>query len=88
MHYVALKTRCPYCDDSIQLVERSVVSGQSEDAQKVWACTSYPRCDAYVGCHPRTSKPVGTLANRELRLMRREAHNSFDWLWRKTDGIT
>ena len=31
--------------------------------------------------HPGTSIPVGTLANRDLRALRKEAHQSFDQLY-------
>ncbi len=39
-------------------------------------------CDAYVGTHKNSGKPLGTLANQELRLWRRKAHAAFDPLWK------
>lgn len=39
-------------------------------------------CDAYVGVHVGTTKPLGRLANRELRLAKMAAHAAFDPLWR------
>ena len=39
-------------------------------------------CDAYVGCHPGTAKPLGTMANVDTRRARIEAHAAFDPLWR------
>ena len=41
----------------------------------------HPRCDAYVRTHPGTNIPVGTLANRELRTLRNQAHHYFDQLY-------
>lgn len=38
-------------------------------------------CGAYVGCHKGTIKPLGTLANEELRGLRNQAHSSFDPIW-------
>ena len=38
-------------------------------------------CDAYVGCHPNSKKPLGSLADRNLRNIRHEAHDFFDKLW-------
>lgn len=39
-------------------------------------------CDAHVGCHPGTSKPLGRLANKALRMARTRAHAAFDPIWR------
>jgi hypothetical protein len=39
-------------------------------------------CDAYVGCHKGTEKPLGKLANKELRQWRMKAHNAFDPFWK------
>lgn len=40
-------------------------------------------CDAYVGCHQNTEKPLGTLANKELREWRTKAHAHIDPLWKE-----
>lgn len=47
----------------------------------LYVCSNYPRCDAYVRTHPGTNIPVGTLANRELRTLRNQAHHYFDQLY-------
>ena len=39
-------------------------------------------CNAYVGTHKNTTKPLGTMANHELRYWRRKAHAVFDPLWK------
>lgn len=46
---------------------------------KIYWC---PPCDARVGCHPRSTRPLGQLANQELREARTAAHEAFDPLWR------
>lgn len=40
-------------------------------------------CGAYVGTHKHGGKPLGNLANKELRSCRLKAHASFDPLWKK-----
>lgn len=50
-------------------------------ASAVYVCKQYPKCDTYVRTHPGTTIPVGTPANRELRLLRNEAHKHFDRLY-------
>jgi len=48
----------------------------------LYRCTP---CDAHVGCHPNTTTPLGTLANRPLRAARMAAHTAFDKLWQGGD---
>ena len=47
----------------------------------VFVCEDFPACDTYVGCHPGTREPLGTMADRKLRLKRVKAHKAFDWAW-------
>ena len=46
----------------------------------LYVCSHYPQCDAYVRVHAGTKIPVGSLANHELRTLRRTAHRYFDQL--------
>lgn len=39
-------------------------------------------CQAYVGVHKGTNKPLGILANAELRGWKKRAHFYFDRLWK------
>lgn len=39
-------------------------------------------CNAYVGCHNNSRKPLGTMANAETREWRKKAHAIFDQLWK------
>jgi hypothetical protein len=48
----------------------------------VWVCSSWPKCDAYVGCQKGTKKPLGRLANPELRFWKKQAHSVFDRIWK------
>ena len=40
-----------------------------------------PECDSYVRVHAGTNIPVGSMANHELRTLRRTAHHYFDQLY-------
>lgn len=44
-----------------------------------WRCEP---CDAYVGCHGTSKKPLGTLADSMTRTMRKIVHDKFDPLWK------
>lgn len=68
---------CPYCGERVWLYKNSSFIF-SKDYGPHYVCIA---CDARVGCHPGTKIPLGTLANKELRDMRAEAHFFFDALW-------
>ena len=48
----------------------------------LYVCSRFPACDSYVRVHPGTKIPMGTMANRELRALRNEAHHYFDQLYK------
>lgn len=50
-----------------------------KDYGPVWVCAD---CDALVGCHPGTQRPMGTPANAEVRRLRSIVHKLFDVLWK------
>ena len=41
-----------------------------------------PDCQAWVGVHKGTDRPLGRLADAELRRWKRIAHMNFDRIWR------
>ena len=49
----------------------------------LYVCSRFPSCDSYVRVHPGTKTPMGTMANRELRILRNEAHRAFDQLHKR-----
>jgi len=73
--------KCQYCNQAAKLVDGTVIYPHRPDlsAKKFWNCEN---CGAYVGCHPRTERPLGTLANKRLRQLRSQVHAHFDPLWR------
>lgn len=79
---------CPYCDTPATFHPTSENFYHGRDFGPVWACDT---CGAYVGCHKNGSgdRPLGTLANAEVRELRKQAHALCDELWRrkmKRDG--
>lgn len=72
--------KCPYCGSTSVLKKDSSVIYR-KNYGPVYLCANYPSCDAYVGCHPRTTTPLGRLADRELRAAKKNAHAHFDPLW-------
>lgn len=72
---------CPYCDGEVRLVSNDAIYGRTYgDWPYVYLCKP---CDAYVGLHPSTDLPLGTLANRELREARKRSKS----LWQVISAL-
>jgi len=39
-------------------------------------------CEAFVGCHQNTKKPLGAMANRAIREARKKVHRHIDYYWK------
>ena len=72
--------RCPYCKGPVSFRSADGIYRDNRNKVMLYVCNRYPKCDAYVRTHAGTNIPVGTLANHELRTLRREAHFYFDQL--------
>ncbi|MFW9872545.1 MAG: zinc-finger-containing protein [Candidatus Thorarchaeota archaeon] len=72
---------CPYCKNIAALVTGKELYRHRTDLmhQKFWLCKD---CYAYVGCHKGTDKPLGRLADKELRYWKKKAHAVFDPFWK------
>lgn len=57
---------CDYCGHKAELVDDTVIYGHSY-GHKAYLCRY---CGAYVGCHGRSDKPMGRLADAGLRRKR------------------
>jgi len=73
--------RCPYCGSHIVLRSAGGIYKDNTSGTMLYVCSKYPECDAYVRAQPRTRKPVGSLANGTLRVLRQETHQYFDRLY-------
>jgi hypothetical protein len=72
---------CPYCGGKAILRDSEIVY-HGNSFGFAWICENYPRCDSYVGCHRTNNKPLGRLANAELREWKQRAHAAIDDLWK------
>ena len=75
---------CRYCGGVIRLVPASSIYGESAERlgmkeEWLYQCQN---CNARVGCHKGTKRPLGNVANEVLRLKRMETHQVFDNFWR------
>lgn len=72
---------CPYCNNNANLVTGEEVYPHRNDLydKYFWLCKN---CNAYVGCHPGSTNPLGRLANAELRKFKSAVHRVFDPIWK------
>ena len=78
-----IPTICRYCGGGIRLTPAKDIYGASTDRlglanENIYLCQN---CNARVGCHKGTNRPLGNVANEVLRLKRRETHQVFDRFW-------
>ena len=74
-------TECRHCGARVDLVSNSAVYGKPFGPWP-WAFLCQNRdCGAYVGLHPFTGIPLGTLATRSIRNARLRAKAVFNPLW-------
>lgn len=71
------KVHCDYCGRQAEYVDSKIIYGKSYGM--VYLCRN---CMAYVGVHKGTDKPLGRLANAQLRYWKKQAHAAFDPLWK------
>ena len=71
---------CPYCKKQALWCDNKIIYGRNYgQSHKIYYCKD---CNAYVGCHNNSRKPLGYMANKELRDKRVETHKAIDYYWR------
>lgn len=75
--------RCPYCGSPAILRSAEGIYRDNRRSAMLYVRKKYPACDSYVRVQPGTRLPIGTMANGELRAMRKEAHHYFDQLYKR-----
>lgn len=70
-------TICPYCGGAVERVNNSAIYHREYGSWPfAYKCVSV-ECDSYVGMHPKTDIPLGTLANKATRAARKKAKAVF-----------
>lgn len=73
---------CPYCGCPTKYVD-SIRVYKVRSYGMVYVCFN---CDAWVGTHKSSTRALGRLANAELRLWKRMAHDAFDPIWKAQEA--
>lgn len=79
-----------YCCECLKKVDARLITGEKVYSHRpdlfslqFWEC---PTCLNFVGCHSKTknkTKPLGCIANKEIKNARREIHKILDPIWKK-----
>lgn len=79
---IATPSECPFCGGAVAYVDHAEIYNGRRfgDWPYMLACLS---CDAYVGLHPHTDIPLGTLADQDLRDARKAGKEAFYELMRE-----
>ena len=78
-----INIKCPYCGSRALLRPTSVVHKHTIPGEEVYVCARFPACDAYVSAHRDSHLPMGTLADKSLRIKRRQVHIALSQLWER-----
>lgn len=73
---------CRYCNKPAKFIPNEEIYNGTRYGKSymMWYCKG---CDAYVGTHENDPKrPLGELANKELREAKKKAHRIVDRYWR------
>ena len=70
---------CNYCESDVVYTSNAEIYGREYGNGKCYKCT---KCDAYVNVHNGTDIPMGRLANKELRELKKKCHFLFDPVWK------
>lgn len=72
---------CPNCGGTVEAHKNSLIYGR-EYGEWPWMYVCMNKtCDTYVGMHPFTGIPLGTMANKGLRDARKKAKDMFNPIW-------
>ena len=77
----AARVVCDYCGAQAKLVTGREMYPYRPDLFKKRLYECKP-CDAYVGTHENSGKPLGRLANKKLRGLKMQVHAKFDPIWK------
>lgn len=78
-----LDPHCPIHKTTAECVTGAVIYPHRPDLamKRFWRCTE-TNCTMRVGCHPGGHVPLGYMCDARTRMMRIQAHDYFDKLWR------
>lgn len=72
-------TICTFCGHEVVFTSNKEIYGKEYGNGKCYLCRN---CMASVGVHNGTKNPLGVLATREMRVLKKACHELFDDVWK------
>lgn len=75
---------CPYCGKKAVLRPASYLYGEKRiftPETMFYVCSGYPDCNAYVSANQKNHRPLGIMADGELRNLRIQTHRALREIW-------
>lgn len=81
-HWREPPSACDCCGEELVVLtgNQAAYGRPVGDWPYIYLCMS---CGAFVGCHPYSVYPLGVMADKETRSMRRALHAMIDPLWKE-----
>lgn len=76
---VEIPKTCQFCNGEVVFTSNKELYGKEYGHGKCYLCRD---CKASVGTHNGTRNPLGILANREMKILKKTCHDMFDHVWK------
>lgn len=70
---------CPFCNGDVVFTSNKELYGREYGHGKIYLCRN---CKASVGTHSGSKRPLGVMANREMKILKKACHDLFDFTWK------
>ncbi|OUA88442.1 hypothetical protein BK706_17350 [Bacillus thuringiensis serovar leesis] len=70
--------QCPFCNRDVVFTSNKELYGKEYGNGKCYLCRN---CKASVGTHNGTTQPLGVMANKEMKVLKKACHDLFDYVW-------
>lgn len=86
-YQIAASMTCPNCGAGVHYGSNAEIYHRPFGSGVAYICNNFPACDSFVGAHGDNAneehryKPFGSLADGELRSMRKRVHSLIDVYW-------
>lgn len=71
--------QCPFCNGDVVFTSNKELYGKEYGNGKCYLCRN---CKASVGTHNGTKRPLGVMANKEMKVLKKACHDLFDYVWK------
>lgn len=82
-YLIAASMICPYCGAPVEFKSNEVIYRHNFNNGFVYICARFPECNSYVAAHSVSRKPLGILADKNTRDLRKSVFRIVSPYWQK-----